>query len=280
MKSTKELFVREMQLRNFSEGSQKSYLTVLNGLYKHFNRDAQNITSEEIKDYILCLQNENRLAPSTIYSHVNALKFLINKALKRNDDLLIIENRKTPKGLPEILSVNEVKKLIRGADNLRRRVMLLLAYSAGLRASEIVNLKAEDIDSQRMLIRIQNSKNRKDRYTILNPLLLKELRIYWKKYRPQSYFFPGRDDINKPACSFIALKAWRVAKRRSGIKKGRGVHTLRHCFATHLLEAGVDLRTIQVMMGHSSISTTAMYLKVTQKQIAQTQVSVDLLKYF
>jgi site-specific recombinase XerD len=158
--------------------------------------------------------------------------------------------------------------------------MLLLAYSSGLRVSEIVNLRVSDIDSQRMLIRVVDSKNKKDRYTVLNPYTLKELRTYWLKYRPKEYLFPGKKGDSSPACSLIAVKAWRIAKKRSGIKKGRGIHTLRHCFATHLLEAGVDLRTIQVMMGHSSISTTAIYLKVTEKHLENTQMKVDLLKYY
>lgn len=272
--------LKQMQLKNFSPGSCRTYLNVAKRLCDHFGRQPELISSEEIEDYILELQNEGKLSPSTIHSYINALKFLVNKGLKRDEDPLLIENRKAPKPLPEVLSQNEVKKIILCADNLRRKVMLLLAYSSGLRASEIVRLRASDIDSKRMMIRVVESKNKKDRYTLLNPHCLSELRRYWIKYRPLSYLFPGKEGFHTHAGSFLALKAWRIAKRRSGINKGRGVHTLRHCFATHLLEAGVDLRTIQVMMGHSSIATTAIYLKVTQKHLDNTQLKVDLLKYY
>jgi site-specific recombinase XerD len=231
-------------------------------------------------DYILQLQKSGVYSWSTIHNYIGAYKFLINKALGRKEDPFILEDRKSPKTLPEVLSVNEVKRIINSANNLRRKVILLLAYSAGLRVSEIMNLRIKDIDSARMMIRVVDGKNKKDRYTILNPHLLKELRLYWLKYKPKNYLFPGKDGDHQPACTGMAVKAWRIAKRRSGIIKGNGIHTLRHCFATHLLEAGVDLRTIQVMMGHSSISTTAIYLKVTQKQLENTQVKIDLLKYY
>ncbi len=276
----KEKMIRQMELRNFSKGTQLTYLSSVNKLCSYFNREPEEISTTEVEDYILHLQEEGVCAESTIFSRINAFKFLINKALDRRDAPFIIEKRRGPKPLPEVLSVNEVKRVINGADNLKRRVMLLLAYSAGLRASEIVNLKIKDIDSERMLVRVVEGKNRKDRYTVLNPFTLKELRSYWLKYRPKSFLFPGKNGDNTHACTFVALKAWRIARKRAGITKGRGVHTLRHCFATHLLEAGVDLRTIQVMMGHSAISTTAIYLRVTKIQIGSTQFKVDLLQYY
>lgn len=276
----KQKMIRQMELKNFSKASYNTYLSAANRLCTHYKKEPEDITTTEVEDYIVYLQEEEIYAASTLHSHINALKFLINQALKRKDDPLIIENRKSTKPLPEVLSVNEVKRVIQAADNLKRKVILLLAYSAGLRASEIVRLKVSDIDSKRMMIRVVESKNKKDRYTILNPHTLNELRRYWVKYRPQTYLFPGKDGEHTHACSFLALKSWRIARKRAGITKGRGVHSLRHCFATHLLEAGVDLRTIQVMMGHSSISTTATYLKVTKKHIEQTQLKVDLLKFY
>jgi site-specific recombinase XerD len=276
----KEKMIRQMELKNFSKGTQGTYLAAVRALIRHYGKDPEQISTKEVEDYILHLQEKKRLSASTIHSYINAFKFLINKALERKDNRFDIDNRKAPKTLPEVLSVNEVKRIIQCADNLRRKVILLLAYSSGLRASEIVNLKVSDIDSKRMMIRVVEGKNRKDRYTILNSHTLEVLRAYWVKYKPKNYLFPGKNGDDHPLCSHMPLKAWRIACKRAGIKKGRGVHTLRHCFATHLLEAGVDLRTIQVMMGHSSISTTAIYLKVTSKHLENTQLKVDLLKYY
>jgi len=273
--------IRQMELKNFSKGTHKIYLAAAKKLCKYYDgRRPEDISTREVEDYIIYLQENKIYSLSTIHSTINALKFLINKTLLRRDDPFDIDNRKSPKTLPEVLSVNEVKQIIQSADNLRRRVMLLLAYSSGLRISELVNLRIGDIDSKRMLIRVVQGKNKKDRFTVLNPHTLKELRAYWLKYRPKDYLFPGDKGDHVPASTRLATKAWRIAKKRSGLKKGRGIHTLRHCFATHLLEAGVDLRTIQVMMGHSSISTTAIYLKVTEKHLENTQVKVDLLKYY
>lgn len=281
MKSFKEKLIQEIQLRNYSPATLDVYTTICNRVERELGKSIESTSSQKLKEYILNLQNEGRLSLATIHTNINAIKFVVNKAIKRTDDPLIIENRRAPKKLPEIFSQNEVRKLINSADNLRRRVVLLLAYSAGLRSSEIVNLKVGDIDSKRMMIHIRDSKNHKDRYTILQPHLLDQLRVYWKKYRPVTYLFPGAKGPDTPATTCgLTVKAFRLAKKKSGLKKGRGIHTLRHCFATHLLEAGVDLRTIQVMMGHSSISTTAIYLKVTQKKIHETNLKVDLLKYF
>jgi len=275
----KEKMIRQMELKNFSQGSHNTYLSAVKQLCEHYGRQPEDISTTEVEDYIIHLQEKKICSASTIHCRINAFKFLFNKALDRRIDRFEIENRKAPKTLPEILSVNEVKRIIQSADNLKRKVILLLAYSAGLRASEIMNLKISDIDSKRMMIRVVEGKNKKDRYTILNPHTLNELRAYWVKYKPENYLFPGKNP-DGPACSFMPLKAWRIASKRAGITKGRGVHTLRHCFATHLLEAGVDLRTIQVLMGHSSISTTSIYLKVTSKHMENTQCKVDLLKYY
>jgi site-specific recombinase XerD len=276
----KEKMIRQMELKNFSKGTHTTYLSAVGKLIRHYQKEPELISTKEVEDYILHLQKEKICSASTIGSNINAYKFLINKALERKSDPFEIDHRKAPKPLPEILSVNEVKRIIQNANNLRMKVMLILAYSSGLRASEIVNLKISDIDSKRMVIRVVDGKNRKDRYTILNPHALEVLRAYWLKYKPKNYLFPGKDGDDRPTCNLMPRKAWQIASRRAGITKGRGVHTLRHCFATHLLEAGVDLRTIQVMMGHSSIATTAIYLKVTSKHMENTQLKVDLLKYY
>lgn len=279
MNAYEEKMIKEMQLRNFTSATQKAYLAVVTRMTDHLRRPAEQVSSDEIKDYLLYLQNERKLASSSVEHAINALKFLVNIALNRQSDLLVTGTRKRDHALPEVLSVNEVKRLISAADNLRRRVILLLAYSAGLRISELIRLRPEDIDSSRMMIHVRQGKCHKDRYTLLSPYLLSQLRAYWKTYQPKEFLFPGQTEGMTASIS-LAHKAFRMAKRKSGIQKGRGIHTLRHCFGTHLLEAGVDLRTIQVLMGHGSILTTALYLKVTEKKVDQAKKALDLLQYY
>jgi site-specific recombinase XerD len=153
----------------------------------------------------------------------------------------------------------------------------MTTYGAGLRVSEVVNLKPSDIDSSRMMIRVEQAKGAKDRYTILSPRLLEELRLYWKLYKPRTWLFPSRRDPNRKMDITTAQKVYYQAKRRANITRGHAIHTLRHCFATHLLEAGVDLRTIQSLMGHSSITTTMRYLQVRAQMIESRQDLLDLL---
>jgi integrase/recombinase XerD len=279
MNAYEEKMIKEMQLRNFTVTSQKTYLAVPRLMGQRLNRPADQITTGEIKNYLLHLQNDRKLATSSVSHTLHVLKFLVNVILQRTSDPLIVTSRKSDRSLPEILSIGEVKLLIESADNLRSRVILLLAYSAGLRMSEIIKLKATDIDSSRMMIYVRLGKCHKDRYTILSPYLLAQLRAYWRQYRPKDHFFPSyRQD--RHASVALIHKAYLTAKFKSGIKKGRGIHSLRHCFGTHLLEAGVDLRTIQVLMGHSSILTTSLYLKVTEKKFDQAKNAIDLLSQY
>jgi site-specific recombinase XerD len=175
-----------------------------------------------------------------------------------------------------VFSPNEVVRLIAAARGLKQRVLLMTAYSAGLRVSELVNLKIKDIDAERMMIRVERGKGGKDRYTILSKNLLTELRLYWKRYRPSIWLFPNRAK-NGPLSTNEAWHIYNQAKKRAGLKKGRGIHTLRACFATHLLEAGVDLRTIQLLMGHSSLLATQRYLRLQQQTLGSTVSPLDLL---
>jgi site-specific recombinase XerD len=190
---------------------------------------------------------------------------------------LAIPPSKKKSQLPEILSAEELECLFASASNPKHRALLMTSYGGGFRVSEVVKLQITNIDSQRMMIRVEQGKANKDRYSILSQRLLQELRLYWRMYRPPIWLFPGRDP-NRPMHIGSAQKAYYHAKQKAGIRKARGIHTLRHCFATHLLEAGEDLRTIQVLMGHSSMLTTMMYLQVTRKKLASTKSPLDLLK--
>ncbi len=265
-----------MELRNFTESTKKLYLCIARRLSKHFNRDPEKITSDEIKDYILHLQNNQKLASATVYGYINAYRFLINHSLKRTSDPFDMPRRKREHKLPEILSKEELQLLFACAGNMKKRTMLMTMYSAGLRVGDLVKLQVKDINSNRMMIHVKGGKGRKDRYTLLTPSLLKQLRFYYKKYRPTSYLFYNRKKDNSYD-AIVPYRAFREAQKSAGISKGRGTHTLRHCFATHLLEAGVDLRTIQVLMGHTTIDTTSKYLKVTDKKLESVRVAVDLL---
>jgi integrase/recombinase XerD len=179
--------------------------------------------------------------------------------------------------LPEVFSPSEVLRVIDGARGLKQRVLLMTAYSAGLRVGELVKLKIIDIDAARMTIRVKQGKGGKDRYAILSHNLLTELRTYWKRYRPSIWLFPNRAK-NGPLSRNEAWHIFNQAKRRAGIKKGRGIHTLRACFATHLLEAGVDLRSIQFLLGHSSILSTQRYLRLQPQNMGSTVSPLDMLQ--
>ncbi|MDP2866363.1 MAG: tyrosine-type recombinase/integrase, partial [Elusimicrobiota bacterium] len=219
---------------------------------------------------------ERKLAWSTCDTNIAALQFFYGVTLGRNSMRLAIPPRKSEKRLPEILSAGEISRLFAATRNLKHRVLLETAYSSGLRVGELVCLKITDIDSDRMLIRVGQGKGNKDRYTLLSPRLLQQLRDYWRKYHPSSWLFQGQKP-DRPLGRASASLVFRTAKEKAGIHKVGGIHSLRHAFATHLLEAGVDARTIQILMGHKSIFSTMRYLQVTCKKLGNTQSPLDLL---
>lgn len=270
--------IDEMRLRNFSPRTQEAYLAAMTGLAKHYMRSPDQLDQDEIRSYLLYLSTERKLSPSSCNVAVSGLRFFYNETLRWNEKELFIPPRKKSVRLPEILSQKEVAQLIHAAVNLKQRLVLMTAYSAGLRVGELVNLKITDIDSGRMMIRVEQGKGGKDRYTLLSRCLLNEMRLYWKCYHPRIWFFPNRKK-DGPVDVSLAQKIYNWAKRRAGIQKGRGIHTLRHCFATHLLEAGVDLRTIQLLMGHGSLLTTQRYLQVRQQTLSATVSPLDLLVF-
>lgn len=279
MKDYQEKMIREMQIRNFAEGTQKIYLYIVERAVEYFGRHPEQVSSDELKDFVLKLQAEGKLSNSTLESYLSGLKFLVNVALKRRQDPLIVDGRKREHPLPVVLSRAELKRVFACSANLKHRTVFMTAYSTGIRISELVNLKIIDIDSKRMLIHVRRGKGQKDRYTILTPELLRQLRVYYLKYRPTSYLFYGATR-EVPAGIEMAYRAWKRAYAKSGLEKKVCFHTLRHCFGTHMLEAGVDLRTIQVMMGHSSILTTTIYLRISNRAISEVGTKIDLLKFF
>jgi site-specific recombinase XerD len=234
------------------------------------------ISNQQVQDYVLYMLNDRKLTWSTCDTYVAGLQFFYGVTLGRKSMRLAIPPRKSEKRLPEILSVEEINRLFAAVHNLKHRVLLETAYSSGLRVSELVRLKITDIDSDRMLIRVGQGKGNKDRYTLLSPRILQHLRDYWRKYRPSSWLFPGQKP-GQPLDRASASLVFAEAKEKAGIHKIGGIHSLRHAFATHLLEAGVDARTIQILMGHKSIFSTMRYLQVTRKKLGNTQSPLDLL---
>ena len=246
------------------------------GLARYYKQSPDRLNTEQVQQYLLYLERERHLAWSSLNVAASGLRFLYFDTLKWEPVKLEIPPRTTPRRLPEVLSREEVDRLISSIPNLKHRTLLMTIYAAGLRVGEAVALRVHDIDSARMTIRVVQGKGRKDRYTILSPRLLERLRQYWKQYHPKEYLFEGSKPQH-PIHESVPQKAYNRAKQRTGIHKGIGVHTLRHCFATHLLEAGVDLRTIQTLLGHNSISTTMLYLQVRQQHIASHPEKFDLL---
>lgn len=275
MTELRKKMIRDMQLRRFADRTQKSYLSAVARLAKHYKQSPDLITEEKARDFLLYLLNERKLSWSSCDVHANGLQFFYRVTLGRPSTFLL-PPRKHAQRLPEILSAAEVERLFAAVSNIKHRVMLMVAYGGGLRLGEIVNLKITDIDSQRMMIRVEQAKGNKDRYTLLSQRLLNELRAYWRIYRPRTWLFAGKTPDRQIHESSIQ-RAMIVAKIKAGIRKNGGIHVLRHCFATHLLEAGTDLRTIQTLMGHRSLETTTRYTRITANRIRHTASPLDLL---
>jgi integrase/recombinase XerD len=272
----RDRMIRELQLRRYAAATQKAYLEAVRGLAKYFMISPDRLTPEQVQDYLLYLLTQRKLQWNTVNTIVSGLTFFYTQTLKRPDIALAIPARRTPRWLPEIYSAEELQRLFAAAPAGKPRALLMTTYGGGLRVSEVIRLRVTDIDSQRRMIRVARGKRDKDRYTLLSARLLDELRAYWKIARPRPWLFPGRKP-QQPMSDETARAIFSQAKAKAGIHKGGSIHILRHCFATHLLEARVDLRTIQILMGHSSITSTAYYLHLTRKTLDQTQNPLDLL---
>jgi integrase/recombinase XerD len=267
--------IREMQLRRFSQRTQKSYVMAVAALAKYYGRSPDKITNTEVQDYLLYLMKERKLAWSSCNLAVSAFRFFYSETLGHESIRLSIPPRKNKSQLPEVMSREAVERLFDCTSNPKHRLLLMTTYSAGLRVSEVVRLKPEHIDGSRMTIRIEQAKGNKDRYTILSGRLWEEMQFYLKVYRPTIWLFYARYR-DKPMNITTAQRIYNAARQKAGITRGRGIHTLRHCFATHLLESGVDLRTIQELMGHRYINTTIRYLHLTHARLSSVRSPLDL----
>lgn len=272
----RQRMLEELQRRNYSPQTMRVYIGSVAAFANHFHLSPDQLGSEHIRQYQLFLINEKKLAWSTYTQIVSALRFLYVKVLNREFMLQEIPFPREPQQLPEILSQDEVAKILRAATRLKTRAMFMTIYAAGLRISEVARLRTSDIDSARMTITIRQGKGRKDRVVMLSPILLDTLRQYWQLKKPKHWLFPGKWP-DKPVTCNAVRQSFQKAVRRAGLTKKVSPHSLRHSFATHLLESGTDLRTIQLLLGHNSLKPTSRYLRVSQQQVRKTASPLDNL---
>ena len=267
-----------MELKNLSNHSQRAYLAAVTGIARHYRRSPDKVTNKMIEDYLLYLKNEKGNSPNSCSIVLTGLRFFYKNVMKKEISIGY-SVRKIPRKLPTVLTKEQVWKITCAPENLKHRLILMTTYAAGLRASEVIALKPGHIESQRMLIKVEDGKGRKDRYTMLSVRLLDELRHYYRKFRPKTYLFPSSFKKRKDRpLSYEAVRSiYEKARKNAGVKKGEGLHTLRHSFATHLLEAGYDIRKIQVLMGHARLTTTMIYLHVSRETLSKIPSPLDLI---
>lgn len=279
----RDRMMREMQLHRLVPGTQTAYAKAITDLAKYYWRAPDwrapdQLTPDDIRAYLHHLLEERKLAFSTCNVAAAAIRFFYVETLGWTPFDLNLPPRTDSKRLPQVLSVETLERLFAAISNPKHRALLMTTYSAGLRVSEVVRLKITDIESDpsRMLIRISQGKGSKDRYSLLSSRLLHELRAYWRIDRYRPWLFPGQDP-KRHMTSGTAQKIYNRARCQAGIDHGSGIHTLRHAFATHLLDAGVDPRTIQLLLGHRSIRTTSRYLHVSRRHLQHVRSPLDLL---
>ncbi|MGA9363364.1 MAG: site-specific tyrosine recombinase/integron integrase [Bacteroidota bacterium] len=265
----------EMRLRNYSLKTIKAYLSCLRAFVRYFRpRHPRELTNSDIKAYLLHLIETEKFAASSVNQVINAVRLLYVELYRMPLTIGHIPRPKKERKLPVVLSNSEVVRIFNAATNLKHKALLMLIYSAGLRVGEATRLRPEDIDSERNLIHIRGGKGRKDRYTILSATVLNTLREYWRIHRPERYLFEGQE-TGKPYSVRSIEKVFSRAAQKAEIGKHVTAHTLRHSFATHLLEQGVDLRYIQELLGHGSSKTTEIYTHVSNKTLGQIQSPLD-----
>ena len=280
MTHLRKMMLEELQRRNYSAITTRNYLRVVTDFAKHFSKSPDRLGLNELRTYQAYLLRERKLTPGTVINQVAALRFFFVKTLKRHQFRDFLPYPQDGRRLPTVLSREEVSRLINAAGTLFRRTLLMTLYGTGMRRSELAHLKVGDIDSQRMIIRVVAGKRSKDRDLPLSPALLETLREYWRWRKPKLYMFPARTlrhQLDQPISDKTVWIACSDAARRAGIKKHVTPHTLRHSWATHLLEAGTDLRTIQVLLGHGDLETTAQYLHLSQRHLQAVTNPLDTL---
>jgi integrase/recombinase XerD len=274
----RKMMLEELQRRNYSAITTRNYLRVVTEFAKYFGKPPDRLGLNELRTYQAYLLRERELTPGSVVNQVAALRFFFVKTLKRHQFRDFLPYPRDRRRLPTVLSREEVARLIDGAGTLFRPTLLMTLYATGMRRSELAHLKVSDIDSQRMIIRVVQGKGGKDRDLPLSPALLETLREYWRWRKPKTYFFPSRDPrrgSEQPISDKTVWIACSDAARLAGIRKRVTPHTLRHSWATQLLEAGTDLRTIQVLLGHGDLETTAKYLHLSRRHLQAVTNPLD-----
>jgi site-specific recombinase XerD len=274
MDALREQMMKDLQLKGITPGTQKKYFREIGLMADYFNKPLEEVGEKEVKNYLVHMLESRKLSRGTYRCYVAGIKFLYKTTLNREE---VVEKIRYPKALhklPVVLDLAEVKKLLSVVENLKHRALLTITYSAGLRVSEAAKLKVTDIDSKRMMVRVQQGKGRKDRYSILSQTALELLRRYWRQYRPKEWLFEGQKE-GSTICYTAIRNIFFEAKKRAGITKPASIHTLRHSFATHLIEAGTSLHHVQLLLGHRSPTTTTVYLHVSKMNLAQVCSPLD-----
>ncbi len=276
MSPLRQRMIEDFERKKSPPNTVRAYLRQVQQFAEYFGKSPAHLGREHVRQYLLHLVRDKRIADGTYYQVLAALKFVYCTTLGRKEIVEGIPRPKVARTLPIVLSMEEIEQFFDGIRSLKHRAILMTAYAAGLRVSEVISLQVADIDSKRMMIRVDQGKGRKDRYVMLSTHLLTILREYWRAARPNRYLFPGTGKsghITQPSVD----SACKTARRRSGLTKKISLHTLRHSFATHLLENGTDVRTIQILLGHRSLKTTAIYMHVSQSTLQNTKSPLDIL---
>ncbi len=279
MTHLRKMMLEELERRNFSENTKECYIRAVEEFARYFNRPPDQLGPDHIREFQAHLFTKRRLAPNTVNQRLAALRFFFVKTLKRSWNAAETPYPKKVIHLPIVLSQEEVARLIDSAVLPFHRMILMTLYATGLRRAELAHLKVSDIDSERMIIRVRGGKGRKDREVMLSPNLLEALREHWRRHKPKEWLFPGGRWHNSqtPITPKVAWQACEAAAKRCGLEKKVHPHTLRHCFATHLLEEGADLRTIQMLLGHRDLEETTIYLHVSKRHLQATPSPLDKL---
>jgi integrase/recombinase XerD len=268
----------DLLLKGYSLHTQRAYLRCARHFASHYMRSPEGMGEQEIRDFLLHLVRDRKASPFTLDTYVNALKFLYTVTLNRPEEVKGISHPKRPKTLPVILSPEEVLRVFQTIHSVKYKAIIATAYAAGLRISEVCGLRIADIDSKRMRIHVRLGKGKKDRYVMLGESLLALLRQYYQAVRPPGeYLFPGQKPQRPISTSSVSLVLRKVI-RETGLSKKVTMHTLRHCFATHLMEAGTDIRILKVLLGHSSILTTLRYTHITDRLVQKLVSPLDILQ--
>ena len=276
MSALRETVLLQMRLRGFAVKTVEAYIHAMEQLWAFYRRALERLSCEEVQRFLDEIISVRKLAWATVNVYFSAYRFLYEEVLKRKAYEFSIPPRGRSGTRPGVLSREEVERMIDAPRGIKHRAILAMTYGSGLRVSEVVRVRIADVDRGRMMLRVEQGKGRKDRYTVLSQRALTLLEEVWRRNRPKEFFFTGSDRIH-PICVGTAQSVYYAALIRSGVRRVGGIHVLRHCFATHLMEAGVDIYTIKRWMGHAALVTTGRYMHVTAEHMAKVKSPLDTL---